>query len=45
MGDYRILPMREHYEVYNANGDFILSADTQREATEELLTILSNKQV
>lgn len=43
MGNYRILPMREHYIVVNANNDFILSADTHQEAIEEITILLSEQ--
>ena len=33
---YKIIPVRGHYEVYDANGNFICSADTRSEALEEL---------
>lgn len=33
---YEIIPVRGHYEVYDANGNFICSADTRSEALEEL---------
>ena len=33
---YKIISVRGHYEVYDANGNFICSADTQSEALEEL---------
>ncbi len=31
-----IVRVKEHYEVYDANGNFLFSADSRREATEEL---------
>ena len=34
--DYRIVPVRGHYEVYDRSGNFICSADTRSEAEEEL---------
>ena len=33
--DYRIIPVRGHYEVYDREGRFICSADTRSEAEEE----------
>lgn len=33
---FEILPVREHYEVYDAQGNFVFSADTRSEALEEL---------
>ncbi len=34
--EYRIICVAGHYEVYDKNGSFVLSADTRREAVEEL---------
>ena len=34
--DYSIVNISGHYEVYDALGRFLLSADTRREAMEEL---------
>lgn len=34
--DYKITPVREHYEVY-LNGEFFCSADTYREAENEIV--------
>ena len=31
-----ILSVRDHYEVYSADGRFLCSADTKREALEEM---------
>ncbi len=31
-----IIPVRGHYEVYDANGEFLFSADTKAEAIQEL---------
>ena len=31
-----ILRVKEHYEVYDINGQFLFSADSRREAVEEL---------
>lgn len=33
---YDIIPVRGHYEVYDAEGNFICSADTKSEALSEL---------
>lgn len=33
---YEIIPVRGHYEVYDAEGNFICSADTKSEALQEL---------
>jgi hypothetical protein len=33
---YDIIPVRGHYEVYDADGNFVCSADTRSEALEEL---------
>ena len=33
---YDILPVRGHYEVYDADGNFVCSADTRAEALQEL---------
>lgn len=33
---YDIIQVRGHYEVYDANGKFVCSADTHAEALEEL---------
>ena len=33
---YDILPVRGHYEVYDADGNFVCSADTRAEALREL---------
>lgn len=33
---YEIIPVRGHYEVYDAEGRFICSADTRSEALQEL---------
>ncbi len=33
---YEIIPVRGHYEVYDASGNFICSADTRHEALSEL---------
>lgn len=43
MGDYKILSMRGHFEVFNANNDFVLSADTHKEAVEEIAILLSEQ--
>ena len=34
--NYDIIPVREHYEVYDADGRFVFSADTRTEALQEL---------
>lgn len=34
---YTILHVREHYEIYRQDGSFVCSADSLREAQEELL--------
>ena len=34
--DYRIANVRGHVEVYSAQGEFLFSADTEREAREEM---------
>lgn len=34
--EYRIVWVRGHVEVYNGAGQFCFSADTEREAREEL---------
>ncbi len=34
--NYDIIPVRGHYEVYDAKGNFICSADTRSEALAEL---------
>lgn len=34
--EYRIVCVAGHYEVYDNSGGFVLSADTRREAVEEL---------
>lgn len=34
--DYQILNVCGHYEVYDACGRFLFSADTRREAMEEI---------
>ncbi len=36
MKEYRIVSVRGHYEVYNAWGDFLFSADSEIEAECEL---------
>lgn len=36
MMNYDILPVRGHYEVYDAEGNFLFSADSHAEAMEEL---------
>ncbi len=36
LNGYEIIPVRGHYEVYDANGNFVCSADTRSEALEEL---------
>lgn len=33
---WNIINVRGHYEVYTADGRFLFSADTKREAMEEL---------
>lgn len=33
---YDIIPVREHYEVYDAEGNFLFSADSRAEALREL---------
>ncbi len=33
---YEIIPVRGHYEVYDADGNFVCSADTKSEALAEL---------
>ena len=33
---YDILPVRGHYEVYDADGNFVCSADTRAEALRAL---------
>ncbi len=33
---YDIIPIRGHYEVYDAEGKFLFSADTRSEALREL---------
>ena len=33
---YEIISIRGHYEVYDQNGSFVLSADTRSEAISEL---------
>ena len=33
---YDIIPVRGHYEVYDADGNFVFSADTRSEALQEL---------
>jgi hypothetical protein len=43
MGDYKILPERDHVIVVNANNDFILSADTHQEAIAEITILLSEQ--
>lgn len=40
MGNYRILSSHGHFIVVNANNDFILSADTHKEAVEEIAILL-----
>ena len=39
---YKIVPIRGHYEVH-VNGKFYCSADTWREADEEIRKYISNK--
>ncbi len=34
--NFDIIPVRGHYEVYDADGKFIFSADTRSEALREL---------
>ena len=34
--DFEIIPVRGHYEVYDADGKFVCSADSRSEALEEL---------
>ena len=36
LASYEILPVRGHYEVYDADGNFLFSADTRSEALQEL---------
>ncbi len=36
---YQIIRVRGHYEVYLADGSFFCSADSLREAQEELLQL------
>lgn len=36
---YTIICVAGHYEVYDASGGFVLSADTRREALDELRRI------
>ena len=36
LNGYENIPVRGHYEVYDANGNFVCSADTRTEALEEL---------
>ena len=33
---YDIIPVRGHYEVYDADGQFLFSADSRSEAIQEL---------
>lgn len=33
---FDIIPVRGHYEVFSAAGDFLFSADTRAEALREL---------
>jgi len=39
MVEYRIVWVRGHVEVYTGDGQFCFSADTEREAREELKEI------
>lgn len=44
MSNYDIRNVRGHYEVYEKqNGNFVMSADTYREAVNSLLEILYNQ--
>lgn len=36
MKNYDIIPIRGHYEVYDAEGNFVCSADSYSEAMSEL---------
>lgn len=36
MRNYDIIPTRGHYEVYDADGRFVCSADTYSEAMSEI---------
>lgn len=36
---YQIKAIRGHVEVYDANGHFLFSADTEQEAREDLTTL------
>lgn len=44
MGDYKILPERDHVIVINAKNDrFVLSADNYEEAIHEIAILISNQ--
>lgn len=36
MSNYKIMAIRGHYEVYDAEGNFVCSADTYSEAIGEI---------
>lgn len=43
LGEYEILPEKEHYIIINAQGEFIQSADSPKEAIEDLLAYIGGK--
>lgn len=43
LGEYKILPEKEHYIIINAQGEFIQSADSPKEALEDLLVHIGGK--
>lgn len=43
LGEYEILPEKEHYIIVNAHGEFIQSADSPKEALEDLLVYIGGK--
>lgn len=34
--DYKIIPVRGHYEAYDSKGNFICSGDTEKEVENEI---------
>ena len=42
---YQIIPVREHYEVKDANGKIILTGDNRREVEDDLVQMLRQNYV
>ncbi|MBS5080436.1 MAG: hypothetical protein KH031_09775 [Clostridiales bacterium] len=43
LGEYEILLEKEHYIIINAQGEFVQSADSPKEAIEDLLAYIGGK--